>query len=291
MALASGSTSAAAEGTLEGASLTTTDTIENGRPCPRSSYRLSQGGSSEALGLVLGGLLTTFASKAVDGFIGWLEKRKDRLDGTRSATFTGEFYDPNDGSLNAKCFIFTAGTFDNSGIVNPKVYAEFVPVIYDDTTYTLKPVFLSYRDTVAEARKKAKFTSFAITVKYNTPKSKNDKGEINSFEISDGAAFTYTFGKLVRGTELDYKALEGAAAGLGALAPRVTGSAGGASVRPIAYQMSAVWSETAEPSPLYTAAVGSLSDNKATIGEEIGNAIKEVLGNVAGDDDARREGD
>lgn len=272
------STGIAQAGALEGAKLEVVSvaTVAGARkPCPTSSFTTSQR-REESFLPIIGGLLGSFAGKAVDGFVDWLEKRKDRLNGSRTATYTGEFYDGDE--PRAACVIFTAGTFGDDGNVAPKVYAEFVPIYYDLGAYTLKPVYLRYDQTVAEAKSKTKFTSLVLTTKYNVPASKNAKGEVNSSELADGATFTFNFGKLPTGTVLDHKALEAVNGGLGQVAPHFPDPQNASLPRPLAYQMSALWTETAEPSPLYTAAVASLKDQKDEIGKEIGGVIKEILG-------------
>lgn len=269
------SATAAFAGSLDGAKLEVRDAASEAKPCPKSSFEQDRGGEESFLPIV-GGLLSSFAGKAIDGFVDWLEKRKERLNGSRTATYTGEFYRGDQPRMG--CVIFTAGTFRDEGSETPKVYAEFVPVFYDLGAYTLKPVYLDYRGTVAEARSKAKFTSLVLTTKYNVPATKNAEGAVNSSQLTDGASFTFNFGKLPIGTVLDHKALEAVNGGLGQVAPHFPNPVNKDLPRPLAYQMSALWAETAEPSPLYTAAVGSLKDHKDEIGKEIGSVIKEILG-------------
>lgn len=271
------STSLSAQ-TLDGAKLTVMTEARSGKVCPRSTFTVLATGGEESLAGVMGGIVTTFVGKALGAFVDWLKERDERLDGMRTATFTGEFYDKNAPRINATCIIFSAGTFGSEGVTDEKVYAEFVPVTYPDGVYTLKPVYLSYRETVARARKREKFASIVISTKYNVPKSDKEAKEAGKKELTEGAIFTFNFGQLSRGTTLDHIALEGVAVGLGPMAPQLEGAAGEGSLRPITYEMTAVWSETAEPSPLYTTAIDSISDNKDTIGKEIGTAIKEILG-------------
>lgn len=266
---------AAHAGSIDGAKLEVLDVTTAAKPCPRSSFERT-GAQTESFVPLVGGLLSSFAGKAFDGFVDWLEKRKERLDGSRSATYTGEFYQGR--RPRAGCVVFTAGTFNDDGTNSIQVYAEFVPIFYDLGAYTLKPVYLNYAQTVAEASSKTKFTSLVVTTKYNVPTTKNDAGAVNSSELTDGASFAFNFGKLSRGTILDYKALEAVNGGLGQVAPHFPSPANPAVPRPLAYQMGALWTETAEPSPLYTAAVGSLKDHKDEIGKEIGSVIKEILG-------------
>lgn len=285
LAIASIATSAttAHAGNLEGAKLEVID-LEPGasKPCRKSSYATANR-REESFLPIIGGLITSFAGKAIDGFVDWLEKRKERLNGSRTATFTGEFYRGD--KPRAGCVVFTAGTFGDDGNVVTKVYAEFVPIYYDLGAYTLKPVYLSYDQTVAEARSKTKFTSLVLTTKYNVPATKNAKGQVNSSELTDGPTFAFNYGQLATGTVLDHKALEAVNGGLGQVAPHFPNPDNERLPRPLAYQMGALWTETAEPSPLYTAAVATLKGHKDEIGKEIGGVIKEILG-IKGDDAA-----
>jgi hypothetical protein len=81
------------------------NSVDPTRPCPRSSFvRDKSQPESLALAGLAAGLISSFAGKAIDGFAAWLKKRGERLDGTRTAIFTGEFYFGKD--MKASCYIF-----------------------------------------------------------------------------------------------------------------------------------------------------------------------------------------
>ena len=267
---------------LEGARVRVLEkATDSGLPCPKSTFSPVGEEDGEAFVPILGAIASSFAGKAVDAFVDWLQKRKDRLGGSRAATFTGNFYDKDSGVMKATCVTFTAGTFSDDGSTREKIYAEFVPISYDGGTFTLKPVYLAYNETVAPAgRKKPKFTSLVLTYKFNAPKTKDKDDRINSFEMTDGPVFAFTYGEIKPGAVFDYRALAGITAGLGGKAPLTPKDPkkGDGEIHPIAYQIGALWTETAEPSPLYTAAVGAIADNKTEISAEIGKVIREILG-------------
>lgn len=259
-------------GSLPGAQFRATD-----QSCPETSYSPLVG--AEGIGALAAGLLSSFAGKALDGFSSWLKKRDDRLDGTRTGIYTGEFYDAD--KPFAQCYIFEAANFgpgDTSS--NQKVYAEFVPIYYSDGAFTLKPVYLRYAGAVARAgRNRDKYTSLVVNFKYNTPTAKNESGAIVKSELKDGPVFTFNFGKIRPGrSTFDYQALAGIQAGLGQLAPAIPDADDPDVLRPISYEATALWSESAEPSPLYTAAVDAFGDNT----DEIGTAITKVINNALG---------
>ena len=122
---------------MEGAKFEVRTNLENmttKKACPKSSYVVNSDDGTESITVLAAGLISTFANKAVGAFVSWLEARKDRLNGTSQATFTGEFYNQN--KIAAKCIIFSSGTINTNGVVSPlKVYAEFVPAIYDGGSY------------------------------------------------------------------------------------------------------------------------------------------------------------
>lgn len=266
------SATAQSTGSLPGAQFRAID-----QSCPETSYSPMVG--TEGVGALAAGLLSSFAGKALDAFSAWLKKRDERLDGTRTGTYTGEFYDAN--KPFAQCYIFEAANFGpGEGSSNQKVYAEFVPVYFSDGAFTLKPVYLRYAGSVARAgRNRDKYTSLVVNFKYNTPTAKNESGAIVKSELKDGPVFTFNFGKIRPGSAAyDYQALAGIQAGLGQLAPAIPDADDPELFRPISYEATALWSESAEPSPLYTAAVDAFGDNTDEIGTAITKVINDALG-------------
>ena len=252
--------------------------VAGSKPCPRSNY--PRDGGAEGAALALAGLVTTFVDKAFDALTSWLEKRKERLSGTRTARLTGDFY--YDGKPKTGCYIFTVGTFGNQEEpIDWDIYIEFVPVFLDSgNAFTLQPVYLDYRHTVAEEPSgKGKLTSMAISYKYTQPITKEDDGEVSATALKEGGGFLFTFGRLKENTRLDYLALAGVNGGLAYVPTKwervVDGSK---TLAPVAYEMTALWSESAEPSPLYNAFVGALKENKATITPEVAKALRDILG-------------
>jgi hypothetical protein len=248
-----------------------------GKPCPKSSFAPSNSNPESLAGLAAG-LISSFAGKAIDGFSDWLKKRAERLDGTRTAVYTGNFYQGK--KMRAVCYIFEAANFRNDGgTSDEKVYIELVPVAYDGGTFTLKPVYFKFSGSVARAGKTGeKYTSLVVSMNYNSPVSVDkDTKEVNQTELAKGPTFTFNFGRLrASQTEYDHQALRGVTSGLGQMPAQFEEDA--ASFAPTAYEATALWSEAAEPSPLYTAAAGAFSDNTDELKSTATTLVNRVLG-------------
>lgn len=266
---------------FEGSKFEATEGGKNG-PCPKSTFYLNP---ESGAGVVVAGLITTFVDKGFDALVKWLEARKERLSGTASARLVDEFY--YQGAPKAKCYVFTSGTFFSDG-TDPdiKVYAEFVPVYLDsNNAFTLKPVYLNYRKTVAQKKSgKGKLTSLAITYKYTQPIEKGKDGNLTAASLRDGGGFSFNFGKLKENTVLDHDALAGLNGGLAYVPTKwdlVEKDADNKIEKrpaPVAYEMSAMWVESAEPSPIYNTFVATVKDNKSAISPEVAEALRDILG-------------